>query len=39
MDFDNPMFTTDNDAKTGVQRIPLAHNGDAEQGNVYETVA
>jgi len=39
MDFDNPTFTTDKDAKTGAQRVPLARTDDTEQGNVYETVA
>jgi len=39
MNFDNPTFSTDKDAKSGVQRVPLAHTGNTETGNVYESVA
>jgi len=39
MNFDNPTFANDKDARTGAQRVPLALSTDAEQGNVYESVA
>jgi len=39
MNFNNPTFSTDKDATTGAQRVPLAHTTDTEQGNVYESVA
>jgi len=39
INFNNPTFNSDKDAKTGAQRVPLARANDAEHGNVYESVA
>jgi len=39
INFNNPSFAMDKDARSGAQQVPLAHGTDTEQGNVYESVA